>query len=328
QAARLARQVIAGEYFRMRDLFDQKVYPQRIELFYEQSAIIVLYLFEAGPEAMHAFLTELAAGHSHDAACAAALGIPEEGAVEEFERRWVEWMRRRYVKDLDITKDKTVESSADKTTNSLALPWVNEVDTVSSLTNWRDVDTSSLAGFKVLGDNPDSAWSVKSGILSSTAQPGQGASLLGIRMNESAPVAVTCDVTFLGSPVGASNRFGFAQVDAAGFDTRIEATAPLRDTSSHKVIAVWTDDLAIYVDDVCQGRYAAQTIKGNAQDVDYPLALVSYGPVEVKNLRVASINAFSSKPVVAANDSKSPDQPASQEGTRSSRRRGQDSKGP
>src|SRR5438046_497755 len=113
-------------------------------------------------------------------------------------------MRRRYIKDLDNSKDKTVESSAEKTSNSLALPWVNEVDTASSLTNWREVDTSSLAAFKVLGDNPDSAWSVKNGILVSSGQTGQGVSLLGIRMNESAPVVVTCDVTFLGASGGTS----------------------------------------------------------------------------------------------------------------------------
>ena len=90
EAARLARKVVAGEYFRIRDLFDQEGYPERIELFYEQAAAVVLYLFEAGPDAMYSFLVELRDGNGHDAACAAALGIPKENAVEEFERRWVE----------------------------------------------------------------------------------------------------------------------------------------------------------------------------------------------------------------------------------------------
>jgi hypothetical protein len=147
-AARLARKVVAGEYFRLRDLFEQKVYPERIELFYEQSAAVVLYLFEAGPDAMYAFLSELAAGNSHDAACAAALGIPEKNAVEEFEKRWVDWMRRRYVKDLDNAVDDTQTASADKSTNAAFLPWVNELDTVESISSWRDIDLTSLKAFK------------------------------------------------------------------------------------------------------------------------------------------------------------------------------------
>lgn len=301
EAARLARSVVAGEYFRMRDLFDQEGYPERIELFYEQSAIVVLYLFETGPEAMHAFLSELAAGHGHDAACAAALGIPEEGAVEEFERRWVEWMRQRYTKDLKKSPGNPDALSAGKSDNTSFQPWVNETDTVVSISSssWRDIDLNSLDSFKGVGASKED-WSAEGGILRCKADGTEGASLIAVRMNEPPPTAITCDLKFLGTPGERNALFGFAQLDADGNDTRVEATAPFRDTSSHKITCVWSDDLAVYIDGACAGRYPAWQVSGNLQDVDYPIALVAYGPVEVQNLRVARIEHFSDKPIVVA----------------------------
>lgn len=328
EAARLARQVVAGEFFRMRDLFDQEGYPERVDLFYEQAAAVVLYLFEAGPEAMHSFLSELAAGRNHDAACAAALGIPEKDAVEEFERRWVEWMRVRYVKDLDNAKDKTVESSAQKTVDAASLPWVNEVETANSVSNWREIDLASQQSFQPIGEAKDT-WSVKDGILS--YQPASGGSrgtLLGIRMNEAAPAAMSFDVKTPGSP-GETRLIGVAQVDADGFDTRVEVLAPLRDSASHNVLVIWSDDLSIYVDGICAGRFAAMQIGGNAQDVDFPLALVADGPVEVQKLKVAAIKTFSDKPVVAQVEEKKGDSATEQQEQPSNsrrRRRGEASK--
>lgn len=302
-AARLARNVVAGEYFRMRDLFDQEGYPERISLFYEQSAIVVLYLFETGPEAMHAFLSELAAGNGHDAACAAALGIPVEGAVEEFERRWVEWMRQRYTRDLAKSGDNPDALSADKSENAIFRPWVNELDTVESISAWRDIELTSLDGFAGVGQSKKD-WTVENGFLRCNSKGAEGASLLGIRMNEVAPAAITCDVKLTGSPGEGNNVFGFAQLDANGNDMRIEATGPLRDNASHKVVCLWTDELAVYIDGVCAGRYPAWVPTGNVRDVDFPVALVAYGPMEVQNLRVAAIKDFSNKPVVVATDKK------------------------
>ena len=333
EAARLARKVVAGEYFRMRDLFDQKGYPERIELFYEQSAAVVLYLFEAGPETMHAFLGELAAGRGHDAACAAALGIPEGNAVEEFERRWVDWMCRRYRKDLNPAADKTETASAERSNHDIFLPWVNERDTVDQVSHWRDVDLTSLSGFKTLGPPlhgaaAKSEWSVADGLLRCSATDETRASLLGIRMNETAPTALTCDVRYLGGPDDSRRWFGFVQLDADGHDTRVEALAPLRDNDQHKVVCVWSDDLAVYVDGVCTGRYPATQVSGNAQDVDYPLALVAYGPLAVQNLRIGAIKTFSDKPVVAPADSRAsprPEQP-NERRSRDSRRRSRDDK--
>ena len=335
EAARLARKVVAGEYFRMRDLFEQKVYPERIGLFYEQSAVVVLYLFEAGPDAMYAFLSELAAGNSHDAACAAALGIPEKNAVEEFEKRWVDWMRRRYVKDLDNAVDGTQTVSADKSNNAAFLPWVNELDTVESISSWRDIDLTSLKAFNFLGRSKEE-WSAKDGVLrcdvaarkdeTPTEQlirrPGDsadGPSLLGVRMNETAPVAITAEVRYLGSPGDSGRQFGFTQLDADGNDTRVEALATLRDNSQHKVVCIWSDDLALYIDGVNTARFPAFRVGGNAQDVDFPLALVSSGPVEVQNLRVAPIKSFSEKPVVVQADKKKED-PSPRRNVREGRR--------
>lgn len=341
EAGRLARKVVAGEYFRLSDLFDQKGYPKRMALFYEQSAAVVLYLFEAGPDAMYSFLSELAAGNSHDAACAAALGIPEKGAVEEFEKRWVDWMRRRYVKDLDITVDDTQTVSADKSTNAAFLPWVNELDTVESISSWRDIDLTSLKAFKDLAVTPrltglgadmpparsKEEWSVKEGILRCDIAAGEVPSLLGVRMNETAPVAITAEVRYLGGPGDSGRLFGFTQLDADGNDTRVEALVTLRDNSPHKVVGIWSDDLAVYIDGVNTARYPAFRVGGNAQDIDFPLALVAFGPVEIQNLRVAPIKSFSEKPVVAKADEKK-DDPSSRRGARPARRPRDDKKGP
>ncbi len=301
EAARLARKVVAGEFFRMRDLFEQDSYPDRVALFYEQSAAVVLYLFEAGPEAMHAFLAELAAGNDHDAACAAALGIPEEGAVEEFERLWVDWMKRRYVKDLDRETDLSVKSTAGPSRAVVFQPWVNEADTFGSMESWREVAISSLDTFLRVGKSSHN-WTVEEGKLRFTPKDGEGPSLLGIRMNETAPSVVQCNVQFLGSPGSRGDLFGFAQLDADGNDSAIQVIAPLRDNSPHTVTVVWADDLALYIDGRCVGRYPAQSASGNDRYVDHPLAFVAHGPVEIHELKVAKIRAFSDKPIVAEAD--------------------------
>ncbi len=303
EAARLSRRVAAGEFYRLRDLFNQEGYPEGIALFYEQAAAVVLYIFETGPEAMHAFLSELAAGNGHDAACAAALGIPVDGAVEEFERRWVEWMRQRYTRDLPKSGDVPEVQSADKSENAIFRPWVNELDTFENISNWRDVELTSLDPFSSVGQSKKD-WAIDGGFLRCNTKGAEGASLLGIRMNESAPAAISCDVKFMGSPGDGSNVFGFAQLDADGNDMRIEATGLLRDNASHKVVCLWSDELSVYIDGVCTGRFPAWVASGNARAPDFPIALTAYGPVEVQNLRIAKIKDFSDKPVVVASDKK------------------------
>lgn len=324
EAARFARFVLGGEYFRMRDLFEHKGgYPERISLFYEQAAIVVLYLFETGPEAMNAFLTELAAGNDHDAACAAALGIPQEGAVEEFEKRWVDWMKIRYLKDHDRKRDFTVMADAAVSTHKVFLPWVNELETVAAITDWRTVDLASMDAFSGVGQSK-SEWSTGGGVLRCEPKERGGSSILGLRMNEIAPVALTFEVRFLGSP-GGSNSFGLTQLDANGQDTRIEVSARLSDSATHSVVALWSDDLALYVDGVCTGRYPAYQVKGNEQEVNYPLAFVAYGPVEIQNIKIAAIKKFSDKPVLAAGEEQKPEETSGRRRGSSRRERGQPS---
>jgi tetratricopeptide (TPR) repeat protein len=301
EAARLARSVVAGEYFRMRDLFEQKVYPERISLFYEQSAAVVLYLFEAGPEAMHVFLSELRAGNGHDAACAAALGIPAENAVEEFERRWVQWMRHRYLLDLDRKADDTDVAEAKVSKHEFFRPAVNELETVAQIEDWRKIEPASLDAFRGVGKAKEQ-WSAEGGALRCTL-PGQDEpSTLAIRMNETAPAAVSAEVRFLGGPDAMHRSFGFVQLDADGYDTPVRALAPLPDNSPHTVLCVWLDDLAVYLDGNCVGRFPANQVTGDARDVDFPIGLMTYGPVEVQSLKVARIKSFSDKPVAVEAD--------------------------
>ena len=298
EAARLARKVAAGQYFRLRDLFSQEAYPSRVSLFYEQAAAFGLYLFESGPKAMHTFLTELAAGNGHDDACAAVLGIPKQNAIEEFERRWVEWMRIRYIKALDNVAGAANVVTAHKGNEAAFSPLVNELDTVESIPdNWRSIDLGSLDAFAGLGTSIRD-WAVGDGKLRCTISDKDHTSLLAIRMNETAPAAISCEVRFLGHPSDTSRCFGFNQLDASLSDTSVEALAPLPDINLHKIVCVWADDLALYVDGRCMGRYPAfRHTAANAPDVDYPLALVTYGPVEIRSLKVAPIDKFSDRPV-------------------------------
>jgi len=319
EAARLARHVIAGEYFPLRDLFEQKGYPDRdrISLFYEQATIVVLYLFEAGPVAMNAFLTELAAGHGHDAAVAAVLGIPPENAVEELERRWVAWMKLRYLKDLNNESDKTETVQASVSTDRAFLPSVNELATVTQIPAWREIPLTSLDAFGDTGRSKET-WKLENAALQAHIPGDDGSALLPIRMNERPPVVISCNVRSLADPTQTNRLFGFTQLDHALNDLRVEALAPLADNNEHALIAVFGDDLAVYLDGKCTGRFAAVHRDDKlAPDIDYPLALVAYSSVEVKNLKVAHVEKFSDEPVTPpAQDQASPDRGRERDRTR------------
>ncbi len=197
EAARLGRRVAGGEFFRMRDLFDQKSYPERIELFYEQSAAVVLYLFETGPDAMHAFLSELKAGNGHDAACAAALGIPEHRAVEHFEQRWVAWIKRCYRQRRGQLGDDDGLAQSQRLTTDASQSQPNEMAAVDVIRDWRTLDLSSRTDFFGAEASPDD-WRYADAALSSSL-PREGAtSLLPIRVAESPPLAVRSEVVWRG----------------------------------------------------------------------------------------------------------------------------------
>lgn len=290
EAARLARAVVAGEHFRFRDLFEQEGYPSsRIGLFYEQSAIIVLYLFEAGPEAMYTFFSELAQQHTHDEALAAALGIPEEGAVEEFERMWVEWMKRRYVQDLkpDPGEKVEIELAVAIETNTFDPP-VNESGAIETVTDWRRVPTESLSDdFCGIGATLDD-WATRGGRLQcNPPKDGFGGAYLGIRMYEKLPLAVRCTVRSEGD-----GWAGFALLDSAKNETGIEVLGRVEDGRTHELVALLGDELAIYVDGVCTGRYPRPQQNRLDAAIDFPLALVAYSSLEITKLEVAHIDKF------------------------------------
>lgn len=290
EAARLARAVVAGEHFRFRDLFEQEGYPSsRIGLFYEQSAIIVLYLFEAGPEAMYTFFSELARRKTHDEALAAALGIPEEGAVEEFERMWVEWMKRRYVMDLKPDPGEKVEIDLAEAIESSAFdPPVNEVGAIEAITEWRAVPTNSLSKHYCDVGATLEDWNVGGGsVHGNPAEDGFGGAYLGIRMYEKLPLAVRCTVRSEGD-----GWAGFALLDSSKNETGIEVLGRVEDGREHKLVAILGDELAIYVDGTCTGRYPRPQQSRLDAAIDFPLALVAYGPLEISKLEVAHISEF------------------------------------
>lgn len=289
EAARLARKVVAGEFFRMRDLFEQKNYPERIELFYEQSAAVVLYLFEAGPEAMHTFLAELkATGNDHDAAISAALGIEREDAVEEFERRWVLWMKRRYERDLA----RSDEAPIDLVRATISIPFANEEDTIRQIEHWRRIDVSRMSNFCGVGESLN-WWQADGTVMRCRPEHPGRPSMLGIRLNDRRPVAVRAKVRFRGNPGDPGRWFGFAQLDADNHDTDVRVIAPLHAHVDHEIVCVWSDELAVYLDGRCAGRYPAFEPGENQRDIDFPLALIAYGPTDVQSIEVAPIDKFS-----------------------------------
>jgi|GEM_PF-5594856 len=300
-AARLARAVVAGEHFRFRDLFNQEGYPSsRVPLFYEQSATIMLYISEAGPEAMYTFLSEMAADRHtkearHDAACATLMGIPQEGAVEEFERRWVEWMTRRYARDLRPDEGEDPPALLDTGDDEVFLPQVNELDTFANITEWRDIDLGEMDQFVGVGTSKEE-WSSSRGSLRCGIAPNEGPSFLGIRMNEELPLVVECEVQWLGNITDGYGWIGFDQFNADNLDTDVSVAARFSDASSHKLTAMLSDELVLYMDTKCVGRYPAHVLGKSDRDIDYPLAMMTSSPVEINSMRVAHIDNYSTAP--------------------------------
>ena len=166
--------------------------------FYEQSATIVLYLLEQGPESMLAFLQALKDNKGHDAAVAAALGIPVEGAVEEFEKRWVEWMKDRYVHDLgEDEKHEAVE--AEPIAKDVLAMGSGELETVSNIDEWTAIPTDSLDMFKGVGGSIRD-WKIENNRLSCKKQTSATATILGVRMDEEPPMVLRCKIKWNGSP--------------------------------------------------------------------------------------------------------------------------------
>lgn len=300
EAARLSRAVVAGEYFRLRDLFEQEGYPARVSQFYEQAAIVVLFIFEAGPDAMYTFFTELAnhpIEERHDAACAALLGIPQKAAVDEFERQWVEWMTRRYAKDLEPDIGEAPTGSIAAIENSVFLPRISETDTVGMVQDWRSLDLADSSLFKGIGASGED-WSFAKGSITCKFDEPEGRSFLAIQVRDLLPpLIVECEVKWKGDPAAQQGWVGFNQVTADVLDTSAQVMGRLTDNGTHKLTCLLHDDLVLYLDGQCVGRDRARVLRKNERDIDYPLALVTNGPIEVVSMKVARVEKWSTQTV-------------------------------
>jgi len=292
EAAKLAQDAVAGEYFRFRDLFSARQYPatsSKSRRFYEQSATIATFLAERGPEATLAFLNELAHQKGHDAAIAAAWGIPEEGAVEALEKMWVEWMTQRYVKDLkrDDREEPTVARESD---SRLFRSPFDELASVNAIEQWRAVKPEGPGECRGIGTSLRD-WTLGPEVITSKLPDEQSQSMLAVRMYEELPIAVKCRVRWTGREDENLGWFGFAVLDAQMEDMGVQALARLDDNRVHDLTCVIGDEIAVYLDDRCAGRYPVPPWPDDVQ-VDYPVALVTYSPVEVTDFQVGTIDAF------------------------------------
>ena len=292
EAAILARDAVAGEYFRFRDLFGKKQYPTggQVMRFYEQSATIVTFILEQqGPEAMRAFLTELAQGNGHDAAVAAAFGIDREGAVEKFEKTWVEWMSQRYVKDLkrDDREEPTVARESD---SRLFKSPFDDLASVNTIEKWRNVKPDAPGECRGIGASLGD-WTLGPDSIESNLPDEKSQSMLAVRMYEELPIAVKCRVRWTGDEEENLGWFGFAVLDSEMEDMGVQVLVRLEDNRAHDVTCVIGDDLTVYLDDRCTGRYPVPP-RPDDVEIDYPIALVSHSPIEISGFQVGTIDAF------------------------------------
>lgn len=295
EAAKTGRDVVAGEYYRFRDLFDATEYPDgffRVWRFYEQSATIVLYLLEQGPESMLAFLQALKDQKGHDAAVAAALGIPEDGAVEELEKRWVEWMKQLYVQYLAAEENKDVLKA--EALSGETLPGaIDELATSEKIGKWNPVSTDSLDTFKGVGD-ARKLWKSEGGRIKCEIKDRSTGSALGVRTNDEAPLVLRCK--FRATELSAArSALGIAMLDHRGDDTGIQVLTPLDDRMEHQLVCVVTDTITLYVDGKRVGRAPAIRASELDEDIDFPLAFVAYSPVEIWDVETAMIEEFAAR---------------------------------
>jgi len=297
EAAKIGRDAVAGEYFRFRELFAQEQYPARGDRtfrFYEQSATIVLFLLEQfGPESAIAFFESLKQGGTHDDAAAAALGIDVEGAVDEFEKRWVEWIRGIYVRFGDrLVESEIVHGTAlDASVHAASFA---EIPTAEKVTRWNDVRTDSMNAFRDIGGS-HRHWKTEGDKLICHIDHSEIGTLVGIRTNDDVPMVLKFTVR---APTASFNKptlLGVNMLDHRSDDTGIQVLVPLEDQSPHEVQCVVTDEIAMYVDGVCTGR--APALRDLKEDLDWPLGFAGYGPVEITNVRTATIETF--QPLVA-----------------------------
>ena len=332
ESADMARDTVSGEFIRLRDLFNSEGYPTGGEnlRFYDQSAAVVTFIALHGPEAFRAFLDEVRLQHGWDAAAAAALGIPEDGAIEELERRWVEWMKERYVKDLDLdepgdcidctTCDECRECTDCDSADCVRCVPQNTPD--SEIANlpckpkcWPVMTASSSNVFlpgidliktlapigtwvKIPTDSMQQFRPVEESGRFWTADGGR----IVCNTPDGTPNPVLLAVkTYEEQPVvirckvrytGAQPQtyFGFTQLNLAGDDLGVQALAPLQNGAQHELMCLLASDLSLYVDGRCVGRYPAALPSPEDDDNDYPVALVAQAPVQVWDVEAVTLH--------------------------------------
>lgn len=292
EAAKVGRDAVAGEYYRFRDLFAQKEYPHRGDRtwrFYEQSATIVLFLLEQfGPDAAVAFFESLKEGGTHDEAAAAALGIAPEGAVDEFERRWVDWVRGIYSRFGDrLDNAEIVQATAlDDTTSTESF---DEAQSVDKISDWHTVRTDKIDAFKEIGGS-HRHWKCEGDKLVCDMKPSTIGSLVGVRSDDEVPLVLTCTVRATDASVDKPTPFGISMLDHRADDTGIQVRAVFDDRRPHEIKCVVSDEIALYVDGNCTGRYPA--LREIDEDIDWPLAFVAFGPLEISDVRTGMLHEF------------------------------------
>ncbi|MCP4248277.1 MAG: tetratricopeptide repeat protein [bacterium] len=291
EAAVLAQDAVAGEYFRFRDFFAAETYPSggQVMRFYEQAATTVLFLIEQGPEATRAFLTELAKQNGHDAAVAAAFGIDEEGAVEAFEKMWVKWMEQRYIHDLK-REDREEPTVAKRSASRLFKGPFDEMASLAKIEKWRNVKPAAEGECKGVGGSL-SDWTLDDERIVSQLPDERTQSMLAVRMYEELPIAVRCRIRWTGDEEENLGWFGFAVLDEHLEDLGAQALVRLDDNRAHDLNCVVSDDIVVFLDGRCAGRYPLPP-RPDDVEIDYPVALVAYSPIEITDFQVATIEGF------------------------------------
>jgi hypothetical protein len=295
EAAKLGRDAVAGEYFRFRDLFELQNYPEghfRNMRFYEQSATIVLFILEQGPEALMTFLQTLKDGGTYDEAISSVFNdIPVEHATEEFEKRWLEWMYERYAKNMsDADKGEEVEATAVDTASVVPLDF-DEMATADKVTDWTTIPTDSIDRFKGIGDSRKD-WRTEGDRLVCDIGDRKVGTALAVRMDEEPPMVLRFTARWRGTGGSSRGLLGVGMLDHRGDDTGIQVMVPLTDTRPIPITVVISEDIAVYRNGECTGRYPALRTDLLDEDIDYPLSIVAYSPVEVYDMKAGMIETF------------------------------------
>lgn len=293
EAAKVGRDAVAGEFYQFRALFEQEQYPargDRVWRFYEQSATIVLFLLEQyGPESAVAFFETLRQGKSHDDAVAAALGISPEVAVDEFERRWVDWIRKVYVaRRQKIDGDAKAEGKA---IENVAVATFDELASAAASKKWTPVKSDDMKAFRDIGGSLED-WKSEGGKLVFAEEGRAIGSMLAMRFDVEPPFAFKCKVRATKASFEKPARLGLTMLDHRADDTGIQVIAPLEDKRPRDLVCVVTDEIALYLDGLCVGRAPAFDRAELNEDIDWPLALVGYDAVEVSDIQVTLIEKF------------------------------------